>query len=329
MVDMYDPIKVNRDYNEARKRIFNSYLSDKDIQKRLDDLYSEAKEKIDARINEAYLRFANRENISLSDVKKLADKMDVEKFKDRARLAVQRKDFAPRTNQWLKVYNLKARVNRLELIKAEIDLELNQLYNGVHEFMHGYLIEEGFRELERGTATVGNVGFATEINMEKIVNMDFLGKNFSERIWGKNGHYDNHQKEIFKSLSNIFTHMDGYNKEVKRLSNLFEIINNNVMTLIRTEVSRVTSQVDYESLTQNEFTHYMYVTEPHHCEICNKLDRKVFRIEDWEMGVTAKPMHPNCRCDFIGIVKVDGSKFNYKVANKEKVIKSIRNVSKK
>ena len=55
-------------------------------------------------------------------------------------------------------------------------------------------------------------------------------------------------------------------------------------------------KVQHEMAVANEFTHYTYVAEAGACPHCAKLAGKSFKMEDYEAGVTAPLLHPNCRC---------------------------------
>ena len=65
-----------------------------------------------------YMRYAGRNGLTKQEAMKKASEMDVTKFADKAAKAVKEKDFSHATNEWLKVYNLKMKVSRLELLKA-------------------------------------------------------------------------------------------------------------------------------------------------------------------------------------------------------------------
>ena len=82
------------------------------------------------------------------------------------------------------------------------------------------------------------------------------------------------------------------------------------MRLLRTENARIGSQSQIEAYEDNDFTHFIYVNEKGACDICEPLGGKMFRVEDAEIGVNMKPMHPNCRCSTYGYIpmqrKVNG-----------------------
>ena len=86
--------------------------------------------------------------------------------------------------------------------------------------------------------------------------------------------------------------MMGYRKERNRLMKIFNTSKYESMRLIRTEHQRVNMKVQHEMAVANDFTHYTYVAEASACSICKALSGKTFKIEDYEMGVTAPLRHP-------------------------------------
>lgn len=288
----------NRKYNAIRKQMQEEVFRDIDREDYIKNLFNKSEEIVRNEIDKLYMNYANQNGLSLSEVKKRADAMDVMKFQEKARKYVQNKDFSPEANEWLKVYNLKMKASRLELTKAEIDLELNKMYFDLDDYVYENINQEVLIHLQEQSGILGISSSSINERIEKITAMDFLGKNFSERIWGKNGHYHLAQKEIFKSLHSIFTTMDGYKQERRRLQRIFNVNQSQANTLLFTEITRAKSQTTDVLYRENGFTHYTYVSELNAgtCDICKELDGKVFKVEDREMGVNAAPMHPNCKC---------------------------------
>lgn len=304
MKNIKNQINKNRKYNAERKRMNEIFMRDVDHNDFIRKVHQEAWDRIQYQIDTFYMNYARSERISLKEAKKRAAEMDVRKFQEKAKKAVKERDFSQKTNYWLKIYNLKMKVSRLELLKAEISLELNSMYDYDYKYMWQTLHDEIVDELENQAGIMANSAMMTEDQINKIIMMDFHGKGFSERIWGKNGYYQNSEKEIFRSLQNIFTDMGGYQKERDRLKKLFGLSEYQVMRLLKTEVSRVNSQSRDQMYKSNGFTHYRYVCEPGACEICKPLDGKIFKMEDREIGVSAAPLHPNCRCRDYGIIEL-------------------------
>ena len=296
----------NRQYNAEREAMDVWAKRDLNIEKLTEQVYQSAMQHITDEVDAFYLRYANRNGVSIKEARKRADAMDVTDYFQKAYEAVRDKDFSDEAEEWLRVYNLKMSTSRLELEKAKINLELLKMYSEIENITNEQLEQARLDEVARQTDLIakyeeqagilGNsVGNPTD-RLKGVVNADFYGANFSERIWSRNGHYASLRKELFKSLNNLSVDMMGYRKERNRLMKIFNTSKYESMRLIRTEHQRVNMKVQHEMAVANDFTHYTYVAEVGACSICKALAGKTFKIEDWEMGVSAPTLHPNCAC---------------------------------
>ena len=296
----------NRQYNAEREAMDAWAKRDLNVEKMTEQVFQGAMQHINDEVDAFYFRYADRNGVSIKEARKRADSMDVTDYSQKAYEAVRDKDFSDEAEEWLRVYNLKMSTSRLELEKAKINLELLKMYSEIENITNEQLEQARLAEIARQTDLIaeykeqagilGNsVGNPTD-RLKGVVNADFYGANFSERIWSRNGHYASLRKELFKSLNNLSVDMMGYRKERNRLMKIFNTSNYESMRLIRTEHQRVNMKVQHEMAVANDFTHYTYVAEPDACPICKVLAGKSFKIEDYEAGVTAPLRHPNCRC---------------------------------
>ena len=292
-------------YERERKAMNDLAMREFDRERAIEAIHKEHIETIQEQIDGFYMRYAGSEGLTRSEAMKRADQMDVTKFANKAKKAVKEKDFSPETNEWLKTYNLKMKVSRLELLKEEINWELIQMYDKDYQLISESLREEARLELERQAGILGDSISGARQRIDGIVNSDFYGKNFSERIWSRTGLYQNTQKEVFKSLSQIYATMDGYRNERNRLMDKMQTTEYETMRLLRTENARIGSQMQVEAYKENEFTHFIYVAEPSACGVCKPLDGKVFKVEDAQIGLNLKPMHPNCYCSSYGYIAME------------------------
>ena len=296
----------NRQYNAEREAMDAWAKRDLDIEKLTEQVFQSSMKHITDGVDAFYLRYANRNGVSIKEARKRADSMDVTDYFQKAYEAVRDKDFSDEAEEWLRVYNLKMSTSRLELEKAKINLELLKMYSEIENITNEQLEQARLAEIARQTDLIAkykeqagilanSVGSPTD-RLRGVVNADFYGANFSERIWSRTGHYASLRKELFKSLNNLSVDMMGYRKERNRLMGIFNTSKYESMRLIRTEHQRVNIKVQHEMAVANDFTHYTYTSEPSACSICKALSGKTFKIEDYEMGVTAPLMHPLCRC---------------------------------
>ena len=292
----------NRQYNAEREAMDVWAKRDLDIEKLTEQVYQSAMQHITDEVDAFYLRYANRNGVSIKEARKRADAIDVTDYFQKAYEAVRDKDFSDEAEEWLRVYNLKMSTSRLELEKAKINLELLKMYSEIENITNEQLEQARLDEMARQTDLIvkyeeqagilaNSVGNPAD-RLKGVVNADFYGANFSERIWSRNGHYASLRKELFKSLNNLSVDMMGYRRERNRLMKIFNTSKYESMRLIRTEHQRVNMKVQHEMAVANEFTHYTYVAELGACSICKALAGKTFKIEDYEMGVTAPLRHP-------------------------------------
>ena len=125
----------NKQYNAERKYMDTLAKLDFDRDLAIEAMYNEAYNRMQQTIDDFYMRYASNTGLSLTDAKRVASQMDVKKFEKAAELAVKTKDFSEDTNKWLKTYNLNMRVNIIELMKLQLELDLRSLYDNQYGLM--------------------------------------------------------------------------------------------------------------------------------------------------------------------------------------------------
>ena len=294
----------NRLYNAERKAQAELIKRDLDRDRIITQLYQESYDRLQAQIDKFYLGYAGREGLTKQEAMKRASEFDVTKFAERARKAVKEKDFSHKTNSWLRVYNLKMKVSRLELLKAELGLEINSLTSNLDEVFDKARRSEYLAEFKRQSGILGISSSGATKRLEAILNADFYGQNFSSRVWGKTGLQAILQRDVFASLNRIYTDMNGYQKEMKMLASKYGTSEYNAKRLIKTEIARINSDTDHAMLKDNGFTHMIFVAESGACDICKPLNNTAVPIDKVEKGVNMFPMHPNCRCSAYGHIEM-------------------------
>lgn len=295
----------NQRYNAERQAQAELIKRDIDRDKILARLYQESFDRMQSEIDRFYLAYAKKEGLTKQEAMKKASEFDVTKFAKKAEKAVKEKDFSPKTNSWLRTYNLKMKVSRLELLKVELALEIQNLTTEVNEVFDKARRDEYLAEFKRQAGILGISSSGAKKRMQSVLDADFYGQKFSSRIWGSNGLQANLQGEVSSSLSRIFTDMMGYKQEMGRLAKKYETSKANAQRLLKTEIARINADTQLAMLKENGFTHMIYVAEPGACDICGPLDQKAIPLDKVEKGVNMFPMHPNCRCSAYGHIKMD------------------------
>ena len=132
---------------------------DRQIEKIYDDMLDSIQKEIDG----FYGRYASREGITIAEAKKRVSKLDIEEYERKAKRYVEdaardRKAndgktnykgyyFSDKANEEMRLYNLTMKVNRLEMLKANIGLEMIKGHAELETFMGEIL--QGRTEEER------------------------------------------------------------------------------------------------------------------------------------------------------------------------------------
>lgn len=82
----------------------------------------------------------------------------------------------------------------------------------------------------------------------------------------------------------------------RELRRKFNVKKSDAEMLVRTELSRARTYAQMREYDENAFGEYQYIAcgGADVCEVCKKLDGRVFSVKEIMPGVNAPPMHPNC-----------------------------------
>ncbi|HFC9112559.1 TPA: minor capsid protein [Enterococcus faecium] len=259
--------------------------------------YQRALDQIEKEISANWERFAGKEGVTLSEAKKMAYEMDVKAFARKAKQYVKDKDFSKTANDELRLYNVTMRVNRLELLKSQIGLELVALSDDIDKYTADTLTKTGLAEATRQAGILGETVFSGYQNfVESVAFASFNGATFSERIWGNNQAL---KADLDRLLVRSITQGKNPRELARELRNLFDSTKYEAERLMRTETARVQIEVQKKSYLENDVEEFEFVAEPSACDVCKPLDGKTFKVSKMEPGLNSAPIHPNCKCSTV------------------------------
>src|SRR5699024_10049830 len=157
-----------------QKHIKERIKYDKEINKRIANNYRGAMNDIDEQIAAFVGRYADKEGITIEQAKKRASKLDIEKYKKKAKKYVKEKDFSALANEEMRKYNLSMRINRLELLKEDIRLELIAMTSEEEKLMYEALNKGVIDEYKRQASILGDTIHYNAKQVQSIVNSSFL-----------------------------------------------------------------------------------------------------------------------------------------------------------
>lgn len=281
--------KREEDWKNSNKK------SEKEQQKQIQEIYMNTLDSITKEIESFFSRYSTSEGISMADAKKKVRKIDIEEYQRKAKKYVAEKNFSDTANAEMKLYNLAMKVNRLELLKANIGLELLDGTNNLETYFGETFNDEVMKELEHNASILGPSVLDNAKSAMVAVNSSFQNATWSERVW-------NNQAMLKNNLSNIISNalIQGKNARdfIPDVRKQFNVSRYQAERLLRTELARARVQAQAESYAAEDIDEYEYVAcgMKDCCSACKKLDGKIFKLKKLEFGVNAPPMHPNCHC---------------------------------
>lgn len=281
----------NRETVQRRK-----YIRDEErYQKEIERIYLNMMDEIQKEINGFYVRYAKKEGITIAEAKKRASKLDMEEYSRKAAKYVKEKNFSDAANEEMRLYNMTMKVNRLEMLKARMGLELVSGFDELQKFFDEKLTDRTLEEFERQAGILGKSVLQNEKKAHAIVNASFHNAKFSDRIWM---YQDMMKAELSNLLQQGLIRGKHPRDLARHLKKLFGVSQYNAERLMITELARVQSEAQKQSFERNGFEYYEYIAcgKGDVCNVCKALDGKHFKIKDMMPGENAPPMHPMCHC---------------------------------
>lgn len=277
---------------EAKK---HNIQDEEEYNRQIQEIYENMLDQINKEINGFYARYAKKEKITMAEAKRRADQLDIKAYERKAKKYVATKDFSDQANEEMRIYNLTMKVNRLELLKANIGLEMVSGFDEMQKYFDKKLSERTIEEFRRQAGILGASVMENGKMVHAIVNASFQNATYSERIWGYQGML---KAEIQGLLVSGLIGGKNPNVLARHLEKRFGVSRSNAERLMVTELARVQTEAQKQSFARNGFEEYEYVacSKTDVCSICKALDGKHFKIEDMMPGTNAPPMHPRCHC---------------------------------
>lgn len=272
----------------------------------LDEQFQKASMEIDKEIRNWYQRIAINNNISFVEAKKLLNAKELKEFKWSVEEYIKYGEKNALDPKWMKqLENASARfhITRLEALKLQTQQVVEKLYGNqvddIDELMRYVYTDNLYHaafEIQKGFGVGSNFAKVDENKLSKILSKPWAvdGMNFDERIW------INKQKlinELHTELTQMCVLGKSPEQSIERIANRMNVSYGRAKTLVMTEAAYFTSISDLEAFKRLGVEKYeiLATLDSLTSQICQDMDGEVFELDEFEVGVTAHPFHPNCR----------------------------------
>jgi SPP1 gp7 family putative phage head morphogenesis protein len=273
-------------------------LDDQKQSEKINAIYENAIKELTNDINAQYVSLANRTGEFDSDgFRERVDKFDVEAFNKKAAEYVANKDISAQAKRELQQYNAAMRINRLEFLKLNAQLELANAVSQSENAIINNNAAEFLKEAQRRMGVLGNnvIGDTKKLRTVAniVANSSFRGATFSERIWKDT-------KAVQKALDKILTQsmIKGSNPKAmaSKLADEFGVSKYQADRLLRTEASRMSAGASLISIRNAGYKYFELVTHGATDFCLDVAGDSPYLLEDAKVGDNVNPLHPNCRC---------------------------------
>lgn len=284
-------------------------LADKRVAYQLHGVYQQHANNIQKEIDSFWQRYADKEGITKLEAKQRADRLDMVNVEFKAGQLVERanrlrqrgqkvtsKDFTKAENDLMRLYNLKMKTSRLEVLQANIKLHQYDLALSEFEIIDKHLTESIRREnlFSAGVLNMTLGSFeASKVSADSIVYANFNNATWSSRVWERQSELRNVVK---KGVADTVLRGKSTNLLIKQLSKEFDVSYGYARRLAVTESARVYSEAQKANYEANGVEEYEIMTELKACPICQPFNGKIFKVSELVPALNAPPFHPNCRC---------------------------------
>lgn len=268
--------------------------------------YREAQRQLEAKLDAWYRRFADNNQVSMTEAKKMLAGRDLKEFKWDVHEYIRYGEENALNGQWVKeLENASARVHisRLEAMKIQMQQQVEVLFGGqldsIDSAMRDIYLDGYYRtayEVHKGVGFGWDFGTLDQRRIDKVINKPWAqdGRNFSDRVWS------NKQKlvgELNTTLTQNIVLGQDPQKAIDVMAKRLNVSKNTAGRLVMTEQAAFCSAAQHDCFKDLDVDEYEIVAtlDSHTSEICQEMDGKHFKMSEWETGITAPPFHVWCR----------------------------------
>ena len=287
-------------------------------------VYKNSLADINKEIEAFYGRYAENNQLSLSEVHKRLDPKELKSAKEEIKKYYDSIDKLARNNNGevdvnllreykdeLRLQSAKAYMSRLEELK--LNLKNITVNLGVEESKAYYqTLSKIYSDTYKKTSYDMDkfLGFSTGfegLNYKKLnsaIHQPWLGMNFSDRIWNNKG-------KLLDQINTTFLQGVAQGQNPRKIA---ETMSKNMGTsyyncerLARTECAHIMGEATLQEYKDKHIDEYKFeaTLDGRTSDICQSLDGEVFKLKEAQEGVNYPPMHPNCRSTTIPYFKPD------------------------
>ena len=300
--------KRSGDYWKERFKQLEEAEHDTSIQKiqEIDRQFRRAEQILDGKINAWYQRFAKNNGISMTEAKRLLNSEELEEFQWNVNDYIRYAKNNAVTEQWeqqLENASAKVHISRLEALKLQCQQEAEVLYGNYHDAVDKHISDiytshyyHTAYEIQKGTGVGQHFQSFNSVMVNDVLHNPWAvdGQNFSDRIWTD-------KTKLINTMHDALTRMcitgEAPDRAIREIKHKMKVSRAQAARLVQTEAAAFSAKAQKDCYTELDVEQFQVVEtlDEITCATCGDMDGKHFSMDEYVVGVTAPPFHPNCR----------------------------------
>ena len=273
----------------------------------LEKQFAAAQAEIERQMARWYQRFATNNEIDLAEAKRLLNSKELKEFHWTVAEYIAYGQQNAIDGAWMKQLenaSAKVHISRLEALKLQLQQQAEALYSNQLDYVdaaarkmyEGSYYHTAF-ELQKGLGVGWTMQAINEETITKVLSRPWTTDNqtFRDRCW-------TNKQSLVNSVNTQLTQMvirgEAPDRAISAISKQFDVSRAKAGRLVMTESAYFSSagQKDCYKALDVELYKIVASFDKDTCGLCAALDGKVFKMADYQVGLTAPPFHPWCRC---------------------------------
>jgi SPP1 gp7 family putative phage head morphogenesis protein len=270
----------------------------------MDSLYNGALKNFQKEVASIYANYSKKGILDVSELKKAVGKAGAKEFHRKVDKKIKEMGLDPK-----EVFDERYlwRLNRIEMLQEQIQVEaeyLASLEQAKTSERYERVVSGSYRNLQeelRDRGVINRFSMLDDQLVNDIVDSNWIGSNFSARIWGSGQLFAKKLKQV---VGSALISGQSYQKTAREIRERFGVKKWQAERLIRTETNYFHNQAELEAYKQDgiEKYEYMAVLDGRTSDVCEGLDDKIFKVSEANAGVNYPPLHPNCRSTTTAVI---------------------------
>lgn len=288
--------KKHNDYWHERSNDIMRYVDGTDIDMfaKLQKIYADESAQIQRDLFAFVTKYADDNKMSYPDALQRLRGVDLSDYQANAEKYRKQAEKDPELLKRLNEQYASSKVTRFDALNLEMTYKIGVMQGIVEKSFENYLkstAKYAYRKIMGG-----NSGALNEPALKELVSTPFNGYNYSEQLWGNT---DALAKDLREVLKRGFIRGASAREMASELAKKYNVARSRAQTLIRTDGTAIVNRSAIKRYEESGLKYYRISVhlDDRTTETCRAIakENKLYKIDEFETGITAPPFHYNCR----------------------------------